>query len=908
MPTLRDDAFEQLSADVDFLATALGTVIQEIEGERVFRLVEEVRLLTKALRAAPDDDKKTQLLNLLSGLNLDMAEKLLRAFTVYFQLVNVAEEIHRVRVNRLREGRSSIDEPRSESVAAAVKALKDQGWSQAEARRFLENLDIQLTLTAHPTEVKRYSIRLTLERIARRMRQLSEWDLSPQERDLLRDEIYAEIAALWQTRELTAQKPTVLDEVKGALYYHQRSLLEAVPRLMMDMEAALEVYFQADTRRAALPPVVKFRSWIGGDRDGNPFVTPAVTRETYRLQAEVALERLVADVDLLVQRLSLWGKRIPLSQQFRDNLEDLISREGPPDRFEGEPYRQRLLYTHRFLQRERDSLSLSTNQPTAQGYDGHAEGYVDDLGLLETTLLVAQGERAMRAFVRPQRYRAMAFGFVLAALDIREHSRVHEAAVADLLRYAAVSQDYLALSEDERIVLLSQELASPRPLAPEDAALADDTLMTLEFLQVFREMQERFGFAATGSYVISMSEGVSDVLEVLVLAKQARCLQLDVTPLFETEKDLQQAPDIVRKLLMIPEYLAHVQKRDIQEVMIGYSDSNKDVGFLAANWALYQAQEGVADVCREFGLKLRIFHGRGTSIGRGGGPAGQAILAQPPGSLNGRMRITEQGEALSERYADPDLAHRHLEQVVHAFILSSARDSKTLPEVPAEFRQALEQAAHSARARYRSLLEADGFLDFYHAVTPIEEVSRLQIGSRPARRQGEKSLSNLRAIPWVFSWTQCRANLPGWFGLGSGLSELDSELLGSMYQDWPFFRTVVDFAQMSLAKADMGIFQTYLGLVPAQLQKTFWTLITSEYQLTIKELERSTGKALLEHDNKLLRAIELRNPYVDPISYLQCDLLKRLRSLPPESPDREGLDDAVLLSLIGVAAGMRTTG
>lgn len=903
-----DSVFEQLKRDVDFLGSALGTVMTELEGENFFNLVEKVRRLTKSLRTDNDPTQKKELKDLLKGLSLDASEKLLRSFTVYFQLINLAEEIHRVRVNRLREGQATSDEPRAESVAAAVKSLKDQGWSKHEVRRFMEELDIQPTITAHPTEVKRYTIRLKLERIASAMRKLSEWELAPHAKELLREEIFAEISTLWQTRELFTKKPSVIDEVKSALYYYQRSLLDAIPRLMLDMEGALETYFDdKDVAKHPLPPVIKFRSWIGGDRDGNPFVSPEITIQTYQLQSDVALTRHMADMDAMVQRLSQWEDRVTLTRQFRDDLEALRAKKGSPARFGEEPFRQKILSMHDQLSAEKDQpFGLDSN--FSEAYPLQTQGYVNDLELLESTLRGGQGERAANAFVRPSRYRAAAFGFQLATLDIREHSRAHEAAIADLFAYAGVSADYTSLSEADRVEVLSKELASKRPLAPEGAELQDETKRALGFLHVFKEAQAKFGKEATGSYVISMAEAVSDILEVLVLAKQAGLSELDSTPLFETQQDLINAPEVLTKLFAIPEYRAHVEKRGIQEVMIGYSDSNKDVGFLAANWALFEAQEGIAKVCHEAGVPLRIFHGRGTSIGRGGGPTGQAILAQPPGSLGGRMRITEQGEALSDRYSDADLAHRHLEQVVNAFMLSSARDTRELPTVPQAYRDAMAKASDAAKVKYRSFLEADGFLDFYHTVTPIEELSRLQIGSRPARRKGEKSLSNLRAIPWVFSWTQCRANLPGWFGLGSGLAQLDDDAVKEMYGAWPFFKTVIDFAQMSIAKADMGIFESYLELVEPALAKTFWTMIKDEFDLTVRQIERTTGVALLQNDATLVRGIELRNPYVDPISHLQVELIKRLRDLPSESPDKGNLDYAVLVSLIGIAAGMRNTG
>src|SRR5690606_6019271 len=402
-------------------------------------------------------------------------------------------------------------------------------------------------------------------------------------------------------------------------------------------------------------------------------------------------------------------------------------------------------------------------------------------------------------------------------------------------------------------------------------------------------------------------------------AKQAGLEDIDATPLFETLADLDAAPDVMEALFAVPYYRRHVAGRGVQEVMIGYSDSNKDVGFLTANWALYRAQERLARVAREAGVPLRLFHGRGTSIGRGGGPAGQAILAQPPGSLAGRMRITEQGEALADRYSDPDLAHRHLEQVAHAFILSSARDAGPTPELPLEFREALDTAAAAAGAAYGDLLARDDFLEFFHTVTPIEEISRLNVGSRPARRsqriaRGESgrspggSVADLRAIPWVFAWTQCRANLPGWYGIGSGLAALEPGLAARMYEEWPFFGTVVDFAQMSLAKADMDVFDSYLTLVEEPARTAYGNLIRAEFDRAVEQLALVTGHGLLDNDPVLARSVGLRNPYVDPISHLQVELLKRLRAASDETPGRDALEYAVLVSLIGISAGMRTTG
>lgn len=910
---LVDRAFAQLRNDVDFLGRTLGTILRETEGESFFGLVEHVRSLTKRQRSQGSDDSAVtqELQELLSSLSLSQAEGVLRAFTLYFQLINLAEGIHRVRINRLREGLATPEAPRSETVAAAVKALKEQGLSYQEARRFIETLDIGLTLTAHPTEVKRYTVRLKLERIALSLRALGERDLAPQARLTREEEIAAEIAILWQTRELFPEKPTVIDEVKTTLYYFERSILEAIPRLMIDMEKALEMYYgSVALNQPPLPAVIRFRSWVGGDRDGNPYVSPAITREAYRRQSQLALEQHLSDVDMLVQRFSQWGDRVRLSASFRQDLSRLEQNQPKLERFFNEPYRQKLIYVHRALSQELRRSQGETSRDS--GYKEHGRSYVQDLRRLENTLHQDQGQRAAQAFIRPTLYRAAAFDFYLAALDLREHSRVHEEVMAELLRYAGVCEDYQSCDEASRIAMLANELSAKRPLAPIYAypELSEESQRALEFLRVFRHMQRDYGNHATGSYIVSMTEGCSDVLEVLVLAKQAGVREIDAVPLFETVGDLERAPEVMRQLFELADYLEHVRHRGIQEVMIGYSDSNKDAGFLSANWALYQAQEGLAAVCREFNVPLRLFHGRGTSIGRGGGPSGQAILAQPPGSLGGRMRLTEQGEALSERYLDPDLAHRHLEQVAHAFILSSARDAQQeLPPLPERYRDAMHAAAERAKNHYRAMLESEGFLDFYHSVTPIEEISRLNIGSRPARRKGERSLSNLRAIPWVFSWTQCRANIPGWYGLGTGLADTPAEMVQEMYQQWPFFQTLIDFAQMSLVKSDMGIFANYLNLVPDEtLRQRFWTNIHDEHERSCLVVQRATGVSPRLKDPTLAKSIALRNPYVDPISHLQVELLRRLRAMTEDEPEREELDYAVLVSLLGISAGMRNTG
>ncbi len=903
----QDDLFRLLAGDVDFLASALGDVLKELEGERLFQLVERVRHLTKRLRAdGGEDGAEAELDELLASLDITTAEKLVRAFTVYFQLVNLAEEVHRVRVNRHREAGATLEEPRSESLAAAVKELKRRGWSRHETVDFLRSLDLELTVTAHPTEVKRYTVRLKIERIGEALRRLQEVELAPRAERELRETIYAEIATLWLTREVAPERPQVLDEVKSALYYFRRSLLDAVPRIMADLEEAVADYFpdgalgqgHLGPAPEAPAPVLRFRSWIGGDRDGNPYVTPTVMREAFELQAGVANEAYVDDVDGLVQRLSQWEGRTMLTDEFRSALEARSGGVGASDRFEGEPYRRWLRQLHAGLGAEGESTGT---------YPGGAAGYRADLAVLEAALRFGHGARPAEAFLRPAMRRAAAFGFALAPLDVREHSSQHEVAVASVLAAAGVHPDYASLPEPRRVEVLAAELASPRPLLAPGAGIAPEAERALAFLREFRRVEGLLGPDAHGSTIVSMTAGVSDVLEALLLAKEAGVTRIDATPLFETLADLEAAPGIMRGLFQVEPYMAHVRRRGVQEVMIGYSDSNKDVGFVTATWALYRAQDELAAVCREFGVPLRLFHGRGTSIGRGGGPAGQALLAQPPGSVAGRMRLTEQGEALADRYSDPDLAHRHLEQVMHAFILASAGARTEPAPVDPRHREAMDAAAEAAMVRYRQLTRDPEFMEFFQQVTPIEELARLNLGSRPTRRAGAPTMENLRAIPWVFAFTQCRANLPGWYGLGAALDALPPGVAREMYGAWPFFTTMIDFAQMSLAKADMPIFGAYLGLVEPRL-KRFGETIRRHHAETVRRVEEVTGAPLLDNDPVLARALVLRNPYVDPISRLQVELLRRLRLQPLDGPETEALSYGVMLSLLGVSAGMRNTG
>jgi phosphoenolpyruvate carboxylase len=858
---VREDPFSLLKEEVDLLGRLLGEAIGRVSGERFFALVEEVRLLSKARRQG-DEGAGEALLAKAGALSVAEAEALVRAFTHYFHLVNLAEERHRVRVNRLRAEAETPEAPRPEGPLALAQALKARGLSLEEAEAHLNRLELLLTFTAHPTETRRRTLRHHLERI---QEVLERGD---------KEELKARVALLYATEEVRKARPSVEDEIKGGLYYLPTTLWKAVPLLLERLEAAFERVYG---KRPRLKSPVRFRSWIGGDRDGNPFVTPEVTAFAAAYARRVAKERYLAELEALVRDLSLSEARLPAPRAVREGGEGV-------ERFPGEPYRRYFAALYGKL--EGEALS---EEDFARALL-QAERGLEEAGL---------GEVA-RVFLRPLSARLSAFGLALAPLDLREESGKLLEAAAELLRLGGVHPDFLGLPEEAQEALLTEELKTPRPLLPVGQAPEGEALRVA--LGALRAWRDR------GAHVVSMAHGPRDVLAVFLLAREVgdyrpgKPLPYDVAPLFETLEDLGRAPQVLRRLLQNPVFLAHARGRGGVEVMIGYSDSNKDAGFLAANLALYQAQEALAAVGEEAGLKVHFFHGRGTSTARGGGPAGRAIASLPPRSVGHRLRLTEQGEALADRYGHVELAVRHLEQLLYHFALAALAEGE---DPRPSWLEALEEAAALSVERYRALLQAEGFFPFFEHLTPIREIGELPIASRPVYRHGRvRDIRDLRAIPWVMAWTQVRLLLPGWYGL-SALEGLPLSLLQEMYRGWPFFATTLESAAMALAKADLGVARLYLRLVPEPLRPLF-DRIAEEYRKTVALLEAVFQAPLLHNQKTLERQIALRNPYVDPINLLQVELLRRYRA--PGGAEDEALKKALLLSILGVAAGLRNAG
>jgi phosphoenolpyruvate carboxylase len=865
---------------------------------------------------------------------------LIKSFSTYFALVNLSEQLQRIWVLRDRAARH-LNAPRAESIAAAVAGLKRAGVDAPSLQRWLDTALILPVFTAHPTEARRRTTLEKLRRIANTVERENA-GLSPVESAEAAREIAEEIVGLGQSDEVRIVRPTVIDEVKNGLYYFEATLFDLIPRLYRDLERALAQHYPE--QKWCVPALLRFGSWMGGDRDGNPFVTPEVTIETVRLLRGAALRRHVSAIEELSHRLGQSIRQVGIGEELQRSLEadaahfpevaELLARRNPY-----EPYRQKCTYIREKLLRSLehnnqhipDWGSAEPLPPAGMFYHQPSE-LLADLRVMEASLRANGGAAVAEGVLHDLIRHVEVFGLQVATLDIRQHSERHTAALAEVLKASGVCDDYAALDEAARVALLAREVSNPRPLIPARLSYSEATVETIQTFRTVAAILEQLGPEAIQTYIISMTRGVSDMLVVLLFAKEAglyrpaeQISRINIVPLFETGDDLAGCAAIMRSCLELPVYRQHLRLRaDQQEVMIGYSDSNKDVGFAAANWALYQAQRALRDLAIEQKVGLRLFHGRGGAIGRGGGPANQAILAQPPGSIGNQIKITEQGEVIADRYGLPALAHRHLEQLVNAVLLAGFAPHE---DAPPEWEQALERLAAISRRHYRALVyENPNFLPYFHTATPIAEISRLKIGSRPASRKNSGRIEDLRAIPWVFSWMQSRHTLPGWYGLGYALETFVSEdapsstnphaptpvplaLLQEMYANWPFFRSMIDSAQMILGKADLHVAERYASLTPdPAVAREIFGAVQSEYDRTSRMIcNVAQIDQLLDRSPVLQKSIARRNPYIDPMSYVQVELLRRLRA-DPEGPEHTALEDAILLSISGIAAGLKNTG
>ncbi|MBI4790567.1 MAG: phosphoenolpyruvate carboxylase [Chloroflexi bacterium] len=902
-----------LASTIRFLDELLAQVISEQESPALFLTEERIRALAKARRAA-DAGAARQLAADVVTLTPANARAVASAFSLYFDLANLAEEAQRVHALRERE-REQYPAPIVESIGEAIATLKERGVADDEMQRLLRELDIELVLTAHPTEAKRRTVLSKLSRISQIVRILYDSDPLPREREAYAAAIGSEITALWLTRQARTTRPAVTDEVRTGLYFVDNIFWDALPHIYADLDAALAQHYP----RVKTPSRwLTLASWTGGDRDGNPNVTAAITAETLRLHRGLAVERHRRALHDLARRLSLDEQLAPAPRELHAWLD---ARRPLPQhvafldkRYAGEIYRLILsLFAYDFEYASRDDMTARLLEDTPHKARLHLPEFTAPLALMAEAL----PPRLAQDQLQTVRRQLDIFGLWAACLDIREDAARLAAALGEILRALNFAATFEQENEETRARILLRLLADypehPQTLAKNPGVTADTT-ETWALFRLLARAQKVYGRDLLGPFIISMTRGPADVLTVLLLARWAGCADgLQIVPLFETLDDLDQAPRIVADLFALDIYRAHLATCGGEQiVMIGYSDSNKDGGYLASNWALYQAQERIAQVCAEHNVKLTLFHGRGGTVARGGGPANRAIRAQPPGTVNGRFRLTEQGETIASRYSDPDLAHRHLEQIVSAVILASV---ETLPatSLHSPWREAMSIMSALARAEYRALVyEMPGFIDYWRAATPIEEISHLSIGSRPTFRRGSNlQITRIRAIPWVFSWMQSRFNLPSWYGLGTALANEDAALLREMYQGWPFFGALLDNAEMSLLKADMGIAALYSDLVPdRELADQIFARICAEYDRTRQAVLAITGHSeLMDADPVIQHSVELRNPYVDPLNYIQVEMLRRLRALPdPNSAEAEQLREVINVTINGIAAGLRNTG
>ena len=927
-------ARDPLAREVKLLGALLGQVVTEQSGAELLDLVERVRRSSIELRrsgaagnGAADPahaERRAALSRELDALEPAAAEGLIQAFALYFQLANLAEEKQRVRRLRLR-GRAAPHGVLEDSIAAAVETLRASSLRTADAWALFDRLFVGLVLTAHPTEARRRTLLVALRRAYRLLDELDDPRLTPTEDQDLRRRLREEISLLWHTAAVRAQSPTPLDEVRSAMVFFDESLFVVTPRVYRALDRALDRTVDGPRGAAARdsgqtgtrPPrgsaFLHWGSWIGGDRDGNPNVTAQITRQTIRIQADHVLrgyERVAArlmqtvasavapdHVDAaLAARLALDAHDFPEAAAW-----------ALRERFPGEPYRQRFAFIGERLRRTRARLVTGASGAAAVGgyaTPGHLLAELDELA---GALVADRLERVAYGEVQDLRWQVETFGFHALSLEVRQHSAVHAAALEILRRRGTGDPGSLRLDATPG-VSVGEVVATFRTIA---------------------DIQADFGEAALHGYVISFTRSESDVLDVLELAERAGlgdAPTIDVVPLFESADALVDSGGLLDRLLSDPRYRRHLESRDDrQEVMLGYSDSTKESGPLSAGWMLYGAQGRLSEISRKRGVKLTLFHGRGGAIGRGGGPMNRAILAQAPGSVDGRLKITEQGEVIADRYANPHIALRHLEQVTNAVLISSspgheerARDAERSGTA------VMDELAATSRRAYRALVWDDQEFDaYFRAATPIEALSGLAIGSRPMARAraandagGPSPFESLRAIPWVFAWSQSRANLPGWFGIGTALAAYEErhgqaglQRLRDLYAAWPFFATLLDTAEMSLAKADIHVASRYAQLAVSPGSQRIWECIRSEFQRTEAEILRVADRnRLLDATPVLQRSIELRNPYVDSLSELQVRLLARLRTMAPDSAERAAVLRLVHLTVSGVAAGVQNTG
>ena len=929
------DKDQPLIEDIRLLGRILGDVIREQEGVKAYELTEQIRQLSVAFRRHADAQADRSLKKLLKGLSDEQTVSVIRAFTYFSHLANLAEDRHHIRRRAVHERAGDLQDG---SLAKTLQRLDKAGVSADQVVQTLAQAHISPVLTAHPTEVQRKSI-LDAERAIARLLAEREYLLPKNlaDNDM---QLKARVVQLWQTRLLRFTKLTVADEIDNALSYYQATFLSQIPRLYRELEDGL-----GKAAAQGIAPFLRMGQWIGGDRDGNPFVTAQTLQHALRSQADMVLRHHLTQLHLLGSELSMSGMLVPVTADMQ-----ALAEKSPDTNAhrQDEPYRRALTGMYaRLAATLHDLTGGEAARHAVAPQDAYTSPHelMADLKVIDASLCAHHAQALTHARLKPLLRAVEVFGFHLATIDLRQSSDKHEEAVSELLATARVHPHYSGLDEASKQALLLQQLNDARALRVPHAQYSAHTQSELAIFEAAREGRQRCGTQAIRHAIISHTETVSDLLEVLLLQKETGLLQgllaegaqadLIVVPLFETIEDLRNAAPIMRDYFALPGIRAMVQSGLAdgyceQDIMLGYSDSNKDGGIFTSNWELYRAETALVTLFdalnandTQHHLRLRMFHGRGGTVGRGGGPSYQAILAQPPGTVRGQIRLTEQGEVIGSKYANPDIGRRNLETLVAATL--EATLLQPTRNAPKAFLEAADALSSASMAAYRALVyDTPGFADYFFAATPIREIAELNIGSRPASRKANQRIEDLRAIPWGFSWGQCRLTLPGWYGFGSAVeqfvgsdgtndSAVKRALLEKMSRQWPFFRTLLSNMDMVLAKSDLALARRYAELVPdTRLRNKVFAAIEAEWHRTAKALEWITGTAeRLAENAALQRSIRHRFPYIDPLHHLQVELIRRHRS--ENRPTALAATDDKLrrgihLSINGIAAGLRNTG
>jgi phosphoenolpyruvate carboxylase len=907
-----------LRNDVKKLGNILGEILVHHGGISLLDKVESIREKTINLRKNYSEELYQSLKSEIRILQPPVRQQVIRAFSIYFHLVNIAEQNHRIRRQRqYQQLDESIIQPTS--IESAVASLKENNFTEEAIQEVLNNLSIELIITAHPTEATKRTVLETQKRISTLLQQLDNPLLIKKHRKDLDESLFNDVTALWQTDELRHRKPTVIDEVKNGLYYFDQTLFDVLPDIHQELENQLQGYYPNNVWK--VPNFLHFGSWIGGDRDGNPHVTPEITWETLKLQRRLALKKYKAAVTDLMRRFSQSTTRVAVSEELIESVcqdEKLYLEQGEEWPIAAEIYRRKFAVILKRLQNVGKSKS---------GYHA-AEELLNDLFLIKESAKKHQPTNNKLKKIRKLIRQVELFGFHLATLDIRNHSSEHEKAITEILKAVTVTENYAALSEQDKIAILQKVLSEPRPLLLLEEDYSKETQEVLNIFQLIKRAHTEFGSRSIEVYLVSMTQTASDLLEVLVLAKEAGIYRLHadgrvesnlhVAPLLETVDDLIAGPQIMKTLFEMDVYRNHISERgNHQEIMLGYSDGSKDGGTLTANWKLFQAQKEIHDMAKGFKIKLKFFHGRGGSLGRGGGPLNLSILSQPAETLGDGVKITEQGEVLSSRYLLEDIAYRNLEQAASALLEASANASKNLLKGyvrEKSWEEAMEKISKYSLTKYQGLVFGDpDFLTYFKQATPLRELAALNIGSRPMSRKGSDRFEDLRAIPWVFAWSQSRQMIPAWYAAGTGLQSFAAEntenleLLQDMYTKWPFFQSTINNLQMALVKADLQTGKEYKNLVEdKRIAERIFGDISDEYKKTREIILEITGnQELLDHMPNIQESVHRRNPYVDPLNFLQVNLIQSMRETDDNS---EELLTEVLLTISGVAAGLVNTG